>query len=323
MIARATALILLSTTWTARARDYDPLHISTNAVQTLDLKIHDPRRKRDIPVLIYLTESEKPASVVLFSHGLGGSRSGNPYLGTHWARRGYTAVFVQHPGSDHDVWQNIPPNERMKALEKAAGGKNYMLRVKDIPGVIDQLTEWNTTEDHPLCGKLDLDRIGMSGHSFGALTTQAVSGQSAGRGRITFRDPRIKAACAFSPSIPALGKPEDAFSTVDIPWMIMTGTKDDAFIGNSDAASRLRVYPALPAGGKYEVVLHNAEHSAFGERGLPGDREPRNPNHHRVILALSTAFWDAHLAGNPDALAWLNGDGPKSVLEKQDRWQRK
>jgi hypothetical protein len=41
------------------------------------------------------------------------------------------------------------------------------------------------------------------------------------------------------------------------------------------------------------LVLHNAEHSVFTDRPLPGEREPRNPNHHRVILALSTAFWDA------------------------------
>ena len=55
----------------------------------------------------------------------------------------------------------------------------------------------------------------------------------------------------------------------------------------------------------------------------PAIREKRNPNHHRVILALSTAFWDAWLRDDAAAKAWLDGDGPKSVLEKNDRWQRK
>ena len=68
------------------------------------------------------------------------------------------------------------------------------------------------------------------------------------------------------------------------------------------------VYPALPPGDKYELVLHEAEHGAFGER---------------VILALSTAFWDAFLKGDAEAKAWLNGEAPRSVLEKDDRWQRK
>lgn len=68
-------------------------------------------------------------------------------------------------------------------------------------------------------------------------------------------------------------------------------------------------------------MLHRAEHSVFTDRPLPGDHEPRNPNHHRVILALSTAFWDAYLRGNQDALAWLDGIGPRSVMEGEDQWQ--
>lgn len=69
-------------------------------------------------------------------------------------------------------------------------------------------------------------------------------------------------------------------------------------------------------------MLHDAEHSAFSDRALPGDREPRKPNHHRAILAFSTAFWDAFLRDD-DAQAWLDGDGPRQMLETDDRWQRK
>jgi hypothetical protein len=72
---------------------------------------------------------------------------------------------------------------------------------------------------------------------------------------------------------------------------------------------------------KYQVILNNAEHSAFTDRALPGNHEPRNPNHHRVMLALTTAFWDAYLRHDATALSWLNGDGPRSVLEKADDWK--
>jgi hypothetical protein len=108
---------------------------------------------------------------------------------------------------------------------------------------------------------------------------------------------------------------------VKIPWLLMTGTKDIAPVGAADVKSRLAVYPALHGAPKYQVVLNNAEHSAFTGRALPGDREPRNPNHHRAILALSTAFWDAYLRGDKDALVWLNGDGPRSVMETADDWK--
>ncbi|MFO1485349.1 MAG: hypothetical protein U1F71_18455 [Verrucomicrobiaceae bacterium] len=76
----------------------------------------------------------------------------------------------------------------------------------------------------------------------------------------------------------------------------MTGTKDVAriasmTIGASDVFARLGVYPALP----------------------PGESGQRNPNHHRVILTLSTTFWDAFVKGDAEAKAWLNGEGPRAV----------
>jgi hypothetical protein len=52
----------------------------------------------------------------------------------------------------------------------------------------------------------DLRRIGMSGHSFGAQTNQAVCGQSAGIVGSRLSDQPIKAAIAFSPSSPRRGR---------------------------------------------------------------------------------------------------------------------
>jgi predicted dienelactone hydrolase len=163
----------------------------------------------------------------------------------------------------------------------------------------------------------------MSGHSFGAVTTQAVSGQSFPMGGTRYSDERIRAALALSPSVPRQGDPAEAFAKVKIPWMLMTGTSDVAPIGSADVESRLKVFASLPPGDKYELVLADAEHSAFGDRALPGDRQPRNPNHHRAVLALSTAFWDAYLRGDATARAWLRSAGPRSVLEGRDRWQVK
>jgi predicted dienelactone hydrolase len=291
-------------------------------IQQTDLTVRDEARRRDLPVRVYLPTSKTPAPVILFSHGLGGTREGSVFLGKHWAARGYVAVFLQHPGSDDSVWRGQPLAGRMAAMRRAASGQNFLLRVKDVPAVLDQLALWNKAEGHPLAGRLDMARIGMSGHSFGAVTTQAVSGQ-AFLGAPRFTDARIKAAIAFSPSSLRAGDPKAAFGGVKIPWMLMTGTKDTAPIGDQDAASRLAVFPALPAGDKYELVLWNAEHSVFTDRALPGDHEARNPNHHRAILALSTAFWDATLRRDAAARAWLEGDGPRTVLEEKDRWQRK
>jgi predicted dienelactone hydrolase len=306
----------------AVAANYDPLAVDANfRAQPLDLTVHDTQRDRDIPVRLYLPESAQPAPVVLFSHGLGGTRIGNEFLGQHWAARGYVAVFVQHPGSDDSVWKDKPPADRMGAMQEAASARNFRQRAADIPAVLDQLEAWNAGHRPPFAGRMNLRKIGMSGHSFGALTTQAVSGETFPIIGTKLTDPRIKAAIAFSPSIPARASAERAFGTVKIPWLLMTGTKDVARIGNADLKSRLAVYPALQGAPKYEVVLNDAEHSAFTDRALPGDQEPRNPNHHRVMLALTTAFWDAYLRDDADALMWLKGAGARSVMEAADRWQ--
>jgi predicted dienelactone hydrolase len=316
------AVTLLGSLVQAVAADYDPLAVATNVVQAvLDLSVHDPVRKREIPLRVYLPTSPKAAPVVLFSHGLGGSRSGSAFLGQHWSARGYVAVFLQHPGSDTAVWETAPAGDRMAALNEAASPQNFLLRVQDVTVVLDQLERWNVEKASSLSGRLDTKKIGMSGHSFGAITTQAVSGQSLPGGGQRFTDARIKAAIVFSPSSPRGATPERAFGAVKIPWLLMTGTRDLAPIGKADMASRLAVYPALRSAPKYELVLNNAEHSVFTDRPLPADREPRNPNHHRVILALSTAFWDAYLRGDAAALEWLKGPGPISILEHEDKWQ--
>ncbi len=320
----AVGALLMAARGFAVREAYDPLRIGAAfQPERVSLTAHDVRRKRDIPLRVYLPSATNAAPVVLFSHGLGGSCENNPYLGNHWAARGYVAVFLQHAGSDSAVWKGAPANERMGSLRDAADGKNFMLRMEDVSAVLDQLAEWNAEKGQVLAGRLDLSRVGMSGHSFGAVTTQAVSGQTFLLGGKSFRDARIKAAVAFSPSAPRLGNAEKAFGKVEIPWLLMTGTKDVAPVGNIGVQSRLSVFPALPPGGKYELVLENAEHSAFGDRPLPMDKEPRNPNHHRAVLALSTAFWDAYLCGDALAKTWLDGDGPRSVLEPKDRWQKK
>ena len=315
-------IVLLSVLNAAPAPAYDPLKVDAAEPTIVDLSIHVASRKRDIPIRVYLPTQKAPQPVVLYSHGLGGSRETSAFLGKHWAQRGYVAVFMQHPGSDSSVWSDKAPTERMGALSEAANLEQFLARVQDVPDVIDALTQWNAEKGHALMGRMDLSKLGMSGHSFGAITTQAVSGQTTASGR-SFTDPRIRASVIFSPSTPRRGDPATAFASVKIPWMLMTGTKDVAPIGNATLESRLQVFPALPAGHKYELVLDGAQHSVFTDRPLPGDEPQRNPKHHPAIAALSTAFWDAYLRGDANAQKWLDGTGPRSVLETADTWQTK
>jgi predicted dienelactone hydrolase len=165
---------------------------------------------------------------------------------------------------------------------------------------------------------MDLEHIGMSGHSFGAHTTQAVAGQSFPLGG-SFREPRIDAAVMMSPSPPAMGDPAKAFAAIKIPCLLMTGTLDDSPIGDTTPEDRLKVFPHLVNAPAWQVVFDKATHMSFGERKL--DIPKADPRYHRAILALTTAFWDAELKQQPEAKAWVDGSGAKSVLDAKDKWE--
>lgn len=300
---------------------YDPSETGpVEFSQFAEMEVYDQSRERTIPIRVYLP-NEESSPVVLFSHGLGGSRMNNSYLGEHWSSHGYAVVYLQHIGSDESVWKDIPRKERMDSLKNAASAKNAVARFGDVSAVLDALEKWNSEPENALHGKFDLTRVGMSGHSFGANTTQGVSGQSFNWGR-NFTDERIDAAVAFSPNSPGLGRKADrAFRDVQIPWLLMTGTKDLARVGKATVETRLAVFPALPEGDKYELVFHEGEHHAFSDGG--GRNKKRNPNHHPAILAISLAFWDTYLLEHEEAGDWLQTGGPESVLEEMDRWQMK
>jgi len=310
--------------FTASALAYDPLEpgpAPTSLDQTWAIS-----PERSIPVRIFLPAETCPAPVILFSHGLGGSREGSNYLGEHWSSRGYVTVFLQHPGSDASVWQDKLRSEILPSMKRAASGKQFRKRIDDVRGALDQLERLNRDPDSPLHERLDLTSVGMAGHSFGAKTTQAVSGERFRRwGRvIDFREPRIDAALPMSPSPQKRADPKDSFGEVAVPWLLMTGTEDAApqAITSTTPEDRLRVFPALPSGDKYQLVLDGAEHHAFTSYDTRKGQAMRNPNHHRVILATSTAFWDAYLKDDVGAKHWLRSDA-RRAMESGDRWEKK
>ncbi len=307
---------------TLRAESYDPLQKPKSVAATVaELVVQDEERSREIPLKLYLPAAKAPAPLILFSHGLGGTRNGCSYLGVHWSARGYVVVALQHRGSDDGVWRDLRLGQRIVAMRRAGSPENLALRVGDVRRVLDQLTTWNTTPEHPLAGRLNLQQIGMSGHSFGAITAQVLGGEKFSEDGDR-RDGRIRAVVALSPSIPHEEDPAIAFESVAIPWLMITGTKDVVTMFKTNLESRLGVYRNLPEKiDRYELVLYEAEHSAFTDIRMAWDRGERNPNHHRAVLAVSTAFWDFYLRGDAQAGDWLKRDRVRSVLEQKDAWQ--
>src|SRR5205809_5050446 len=93
----------------------------------------DGKRDRKVPAKIYYPKGPGPFPVIIFSHGLGGSREGYEYLGRHWASYGYVSVHLQHLGSDNAVWEGAQPSEIMQRLRDSAMNlENAANRPKDV-----------------------------------------------------------------------------------------------------------------------------------------------------------------------------------------------
>jgi predicted dienelactone hydrolase len=279
------------------------------------------RSNRVVPYKIYLPNTQTPSPIVIFSHGLGGSRDGAQYLLSHLAEHGYVAVAVQHAGSDTPaVFSSGALNQA--GVRSATSASVAADRFRDVPFAIGELTKMNAS-DARLKGRLDLGRIGMSGHSYGAITTMALSGQSFGPlGAFSFGDARIKAAIVYSPSKPRQGDPARVLSGIRIPMFHMTGTNDQNPLDPSDPASDRQIpYRNLQNADKYLLVFQDGDHMIFSGRDFRGSPRPNDPRFHAWIQKASLAFWDAYLRGNGDAKTYLTGGKFASELGSEGTFE--
>ncbi|MFH1264798.1 MAG: hypothetical protein ABIK89_03680 [Planctomycetota bacterium] len=297
-----------------------------NAVQTANHDWTDDVRQRDVPVKIYYPKTgEGPLPVILFSHGLGGSREGYEYLGRHWAGHGYVSVHLQHKGSDTDVWKG--KSNPLQALRQAAmNPTNSINRPADVKFAVGRLEKLNG-EAGPLRGRLDLSRVGAAGHSFGAFTTLAVAGEvfalPLGK-EISVVDPRIKAAIPMSAPVPHRKDQLDkAFGSIKIPCLHMTGTKDDSPIGETRKEDRRLPFDHAKGPDQYLIIFEGGDHMIFsGHNRRFGDGR-KDPRFHELIRAASTAFWDAYLKGDAKAKAWLAEGGFKGLMDGDGTLEKK
>lgn len=272
----------------------------------------DERRGRELPVRIWHPSSGDALPIVLFSHGLGGTRESYAHLGQHWASHGYVVVHVQHPGSDDSVWRGNP--RPLESAQRAVSDLDNLIdRPHDISFALDELGRRAESESWPLRARLDLSRVAVAGHSFGAYTALCVAGRDLvvplGGARVSFHDARIDCAIAMSPQGKDRERANRSWERFATPVLHMTGTRDESPIrGDASPAERRIPFDTIANAEQYLLILEGAQHHAFGDSAV-GLRGARNPAHEPLILSSSTAFLDAYLRGDVKARAWLRDGG--------------
>lgn len=259
---------------------------------------------RVIPYLARIPSEPGKRPTVLLSHGLGGSKQGLDYLGKYWADRGYLVVHLQHPGSDSSIFAGML-FDRERALKAATSVEEFKARVQDAKLALDKL---RLTPG--LAERHDAGEVAVAGHSYGARTSMALSGERfpAAPGA-DLSDPRIRAAIVLSPP-PYSGA--DRFAAIGIPQFHITGTKDTTAIEESnDPAMRLCPFRESTNSPSYLVVLEGADHMAFSGRlpALDGARRKAYARWHALLAESTARFLDATLRADREARAWLDGDG--------------
>jgi dienelactone hydrolase len=257
---------------------------------TMDLDWFDAARQRAVPVRLYLPKgasAEKPVPLVVFSHGIGGSRRGYSYLGQFWAGQGYASLHLQHVGSDRTVWQGNVFGV-VGRLQAAAQEAEAVARVQDLKFALDQLLAGEHARS------LDAQRIVAAGHSYGANTTLLAVGARVEReGRaVELRDARLKAAIVISaPPFYGEKSPPAVLGAIEVPTLHVTATEDIIRVPGyySPASDRLAVFDATGGPRKTLAVFSGGSHSIFTDRGGTGGAV-LNPQVKRATQLLSLAF---------------------------------
>ena len=228
-----------------------------------------------MPAKLYLSPEavrREPVPLVIFSHGMGGSREGYSYLGANWAARGNASLHVQHTGSDRRLWIGNP-FEMVSRLQSAASEPEAVNRVLDFGFALDEVLA-----ETRLAGSIDAGRILAAGHSYGANTALLAAGAMFARpqGTRSYRDSRIVGAVIISaPPFHGEPDPESVVRPIGIPTLHITAKGDEIRIPGylSGYEDRLRIFETTGSARKTLVAFRDGSHSMFTDRlGAGGPR---------------------------------------------------
>jgi dienelactone hydrolase len=245
------------------------------------------------PLRVYSPDTAGCAPVALISPGAGGSENGYRYLAKGLRDDGWLAIVMGHKESgaaalSRDIRRSGGITSGLRELVLDPGA--YNARLMDIAAAL----KWASSTCKP-------PFVALLGHSMGARTVMVEAGAQNKLG-VKGQD-RFDAYVALSPDGPGTMFPEGAWSHVEKPMLLLTGTSDQSLDG--DWKSRTIPYDGLPAGCKWLGVIDGSTHLNFAGVGFSGHTE-------RLTLLQTKAFLDGVRAGKCGAPVQAGGIAVKN-----------
>lgn len=292
-------------------------------------------RDRNFYIVVYKPQKwlEGKTPVVIISHGLASRPEDFEGAAKQLATYGFVVALPQHPGSDLIQAKALLSGRSREVFDL----NEFIDRPKDISFVIDELERRNPSQFE---GRLDLQNVGVAGHSFGGYGALAVAGAvidfdflqqecdrpfgglntslllqcralSLPRKTYNFKDPRVKAVLGGNPVNSAIFG-QTGISLVNVPLLFISGNFDPA---TPAVLEQLRSFVWITASDKYLGLIEGQAHVDFSQldagitqllETLPEIALPEPDVLQGYRNGIIVAFFGTHIANNPKFRPYLS-----------------
>jgi predicted dienelactone hydrolase len=293
----------------------------------------DRARNRMVPGDLYLpqTSANNPVPVIVISHGVAEDRTTYAYLAQHLASYGFAVAAIEHVGGDANRFRKY-----FSGLAPAPKPTELLERPRDVSFLLDEIQR--RAQSDPALRQIDVQQVGLIGHSLGGYTVLALAGAEIDFDRLqrdcnpnrslnlsvvlqcranklkpqryALKDPRVKAIFAINP----LGSTifgQRGMSQVRVPVFMMGGSDD---IVTPAVPEQIYPFTWLQTPDKYLAILDKGTH--FSTQAIPnGDGifpvsdsliGPDPAQARLYTRALGVAFFETYLANRSEFQSYLN-----------------
>lgn len=312
--------------------------------QTREFTFQNPEREMTISATLYTPQgTAKPAPVIVISHGLASNRDTFIYLSQHLASHGYAVAVLEHPGTGSKDFGAF-----LKGFGRTPNPRDHYLRPRDIKYLLDDLERQSKNMPN-MSDRLDLQNVGLIGHSLGGYTVLTLGGARLNFDSIKagcdvpepnvtsfnlskliqcrainlepkdydLKDPRVKAIFTLNPIGGSTMFNREGLRPLNLPVMIFA-SGDDMIAPT--VPEQLFPFTWIKGADKYLAIVPQATHFSFLEKSekgvlnIPLSLIGVDPSFaHPYVKSLSVAFFQTYLSNQPEFRAYLTAAYAKTI----------